>query len=110
MTCVSQQVDDLTVRSIFQLQGYAILAPRLFRGAISAQSRQRRAIVSRATGIDVGRGSLHVDAERALAKGNIDNANDLACDFRGIGVGGLEAPRPFSAFSAMPAMDRIHIQ
>jgi hypothetical protein len=34
---------------------------------------------------------IDVDPERALAKGKIDDPDDLARDFRGIGVGGLEA-------------------
>ena len=34
----------------------------------------------------------------ALAERKIDNANDLACDVRGIGVGGLEAGETLQRF------------
>ena len=34
---------------------------------------------------------IDVNPERALAKRKIDNADDLACDFRGVGVGGFQA-------------------
>ena len=45
---------------------------------------------------------LEIDASGhdvdALAERKIDNANDLACDVRGIGVGGLEAGETLQRF------------
>ena len=41
---------------------------------------------------------IDVDPERALAERKIDDAGDLACNFRGIGVGGLEAGKTLQRF------------
>jgi hypothetical protein len=65
------------VKKIFQID----VAIHLAAHAIGDTVDDLRAVLRR----------IDVNPERALAKWKIDNADDLACDFRGVGVGGFQA-------------------
>jgi hypothetical protein len=65
------------VEKVFQTNVAIHLAPHAIGNAVD----DLRAVLRR----------IDVNPERSLAKRKIDNADDLACDFRGVGIGGFQA-------------------